>query len=114
MTTYMNIADMNAFEQEWDRERESIRANDAARFKLANYLEDTMLMGDDDACLQALESGFDIVLSINTGTFIASFARQGEALRYASTLPYACTVIRADNCGEMIHHVPAFTNIAGV
>lgn len=95
-------------------ERAAIALNDADRMKLADYLESIMVMGDDETCINSLDIGLDVVLSLNTGTFIAAFARRGEASRYAATLPYACTVVCADNCGEMIHYTPATQTVEGV
>lgn len=95
-------------------ERAALAINDADRTKLADYLEGIMVMGDDETCVNSLDAGLDIVLSLNTGTFIAAFARRGEASRYAATLPYACTVVCADNCGEMVHYTPATQTVEGV
>jgi hypothetical protein len=97
-----------------DAERAAIALNDADRSKLADYLESIMLMGDNETCINSLDAGLDVVLSLNTGTFIAAFARRGEATRYAATLHYACTVVCADNCGEMIHYKPATQTVEGV
>jgi len=83
-------------------ERAEMALNDAKRVELADYLEGIMFMGDDTLCINSLETGLDVVLSLKTGTFIAAFARRGEALSYAATLPYDCTVICADDCGNLI------------
>lgn len=110
----ISIAELEAAELALEIELLSLSANDKARDRLALVLHDVMVWGDESLAIDALTSGLDIVISVNTGTFIASFARAGEALRYASTLAYNCTVIRADNCAEMVHHIPTFTDIVSV
>lgn len=98
----------------YDAELVAIAHNNADRVKLADYLEEIMLFGEDELCINSLDAGLDIVLSLNTGTFIGAFSRRGEALCYAETLPYACTVVRADKCGEMVHFKPATQTVEGV
>ena len=105
MNNATTLAQLEATELAFEIERLSLNANDKARDRFAFVMHGTMLWGDDTLCIDALASGLDIVLSVKTGTFIASFARRGYAETFARSMPHDASVVLADNCAEIIHFI---------